>query len=82
MARCQDPRADVHRFFISSGDATPTESKKSTSHGIGQGIQTHLRHAKADTTANEYMQELPESVQQMMGSVYLMRAKGGEDEDF
>jgi len=31
-----------------------------------------LRHAKADTTANEYMQELPESVKQMVGSVYAM----------
>ena len=26
------------------------------------------------------MQELPESVQQMVGLVYLMLAKGGEDE--
>ncbi len=32
----------------------------------------HLRHAKADTTANEYMQESPESVKQMVGSVYAM----------
>jgi hypothetical protein len=29
-------------------------------------IQSHLRHSRADTTANEYMQELPESVQQMV----------------
>ena len=51
-------------------------------HGMGsiKDIQAHLRHTKADTTANEYMQELPESVQQMVGSVYLMLAKGGEDE--
>ena len=41
-------------------------------------IQAHLRHAKADTTANEYMQELPESVKQMVGSVYTMLKKGGE----
>jgi hypothetical protein len=33
---------------------------------------------RADTTANEYMQELPESVQEMVGSVYLMRANGAE----
>ena len=29
--------------------------------GSVKDIQAHLRHAKADTTANEYMQELPES---------------------
>jgi len=38
--------------------------------GSVKGIQAHLRHAKADTTANEYMQELPESVMQMVDSVY------------
>ena len=31
--------------------------------GSVKDIQAHLRHAKADTTANEYMQELPESVE-------------------
>ena len=30
--------------------------------GSVKGIQAHLRNAEADTTANEYMQELPESV--------------------
>ena len=35
-------------------------------------IQSHLRHSRADTIANEYMQELPESVQQMVGTVYAM----------
>ena len=44
--------------------------------GSVKDIQAHLRHAKADTTANEYMQELPESVQAMVGSVYLMLDKG------
>ncbi|HWB32932.1 MAG TPA: tyrosine-type recombinase/integrase [Acidobacteriaceae bacterium] len=44
--------------------------------GSVKDIQAHLRHAKADTTANEYMQELPESVQEMVGSVYGMLAKG------
>ena len=38
--------------------------------GSVKDIQAHLRHAKADTTANEYMQELPESVRQMVDSVY------------
>ena len=33
-------------------------------------IQAHLRHSKADTTANEYMQELPESVGRMVESMY------------
>jgi integrase len=48
--------------------------------GMGsiKDIQAHLRHAKADTTANEYMQSLPESVREMVGSVYQMLAKGGE----
>jgi hypothetical protein len=41
-------------------------------------IRAHLRHAKADTTANEYMQELPESVTQRIVSVYTMLKKGGE----
>jgi integrase len=33
-------------------------------------IQAHLRHSKADTTANEYMQELPESVGRIVESMY------------
>jgi hypothetical protein len=33
-------------------------------------IQAHLRHSKADTTANEHMQELPESVGRMVESMY------------
>ncbi|SEC41412.1 hypothetical protein [Terriglobus roseus] len=37
-------------------------------------IQSHLRHSRADTTANDYLQELPESAQQMVGSVYAMLA--------
>ena len=40
--------------------------------GSVKDIQAHLRHSKADTTANEYMQEFPESVKQMVGSVYSM----------
>ncbi len=38
--------------------------------GSVRDIQAHLRHAKADTTANEYMQELPESVGRMVESMY------------
>ena len=40
--------------------------------GSVKDIQAHLRHLRADTTANEYMQELPETVQQMVGTVYAM----------
>jgi integrase len=47
--------------------------------GSVKDIQAHLRHAKADTTANEYMQELPESVVQMVGAVYEMLMKGGPE---
>ena len=47
--------------------------------GSVKDIQAHLRHARPDTTANEYMQELPESVREMVGSVDLMLMKGGED---
>ncbi|MGB7170598.1 MAG: tyrosine-type recombinase/integrase [Acidobacteriaceae bacterium] len=45
--------------------------------GSVKDIQAHLRHSKADTTANEYMQELPGSVKQMVGSVYSMLTKNG-----
>ena len=38
--------------------------------GSVKDIQAHLRHSKADTTANEYMQELPESVGRMVESMY------------
>jgi integrase len=47
--------------------------------GSVKDIQAHLRHARPDTTANEYMQALPASVQQMVGSVYLMLTKGEEE---
>jgi hypothetical protein len=52
--------------------------------GSVKDIQAHLRHARPDTTrhdttANEYMQALPASVQNMVGSVYLMLMKGGEE---
>jgi hypothetical protein len=55
-----------------------TMATQAQSMGSVKDIQAHLRHAKADTTANEYMQELPESVKKMVGSVYTMLQKGGE----
>jgi integrase len=47
-----------------------TIATRAQSLGSVKDIQAHLRHSRADTTANEYMQELPESVQQMVGTVY------------
>jgi integrase len=55
-----------------------TMATRAQAMGSVKDIQAHLRHAKADTTANEYMQELPESVKRMVGSVYTMLMKGGE----
>ena len=45
--------------------------------GSVKDIQAHLRHARPDTTGYEYMQELPESVQEMVGSMYEKLKKGG-----
>jgi hypothetical protein len=45
--------------------------------GSVKDIQTHLRHAKADANANEYMQELPEACRRWL-SDYLMLASGAE----
>ena len=44
--------------------------------GSVKDIQAHLRHSRPDTTAHEYMQELPDSVQEMVGSVYAKLATG------
>ena len=44
--------------------------------GSVKDIQAHLRHSRPDTTANKY----PESVKEMVGSVYAMLTKGGEKE--
>ena len=44
--------------------------------GSVKDIQAHLRRARPDTTAYEYMQELPESVQEMVGSMYEKLKKG------
>ncbi len=57
-----------------------TMATQAQSMGSLKDIQAHLRHAKADTPANEYMQELPESVKKMVGSVYEMLTKGGESQ--
>ena len=58
-----------------------TMATQAQSMGSVKDIQAHLRHAKADTTANEYMQELPESVKRMVGEVYAMLTKGGESQE-
>jgi integrase len=58
-----------------------TMATQAQSMGSVKDIQAHLRHAKADTTANEYMQELPESVKKMVESVYTMLMKGGESQE-
>jgi integrase len=52
-----------------------TIATRAQSLGSVKDIQSHLRHSRADTTANEYMQELPESVQQMVGTVYAILTK-------
>jgi integrase len=46
--------------------------------GFVKDIQAHLRHSRPDTTAHKYMQELPECVRSMVGSMYAMLMKGGE----
>ena len=46
--------------------------------GSVKDIQAHLRHPRPDTTAFEYRQELPESVQEMVGSMYEKLRKGGD----
>jgi len=56
-----------------------TMATQAQSMGSVKDIQAHLRHSRPDTTANEYMQALPASVQQMVGSMYLMLMKGGEE---
>ena len=53
-----------------------TIATRAQSLGSVKDIQSHLRHSRADTTANEYMQELPESVQQMVGTVFAFLTSG------
>jgi hypothetical protein len=45
--------------------ATLAQGKRSV-----KDVQAHLRHSRADTTANEYMQELPERVGGRVESMY------------
>ena len=56
-----------------------TMATQAQSMGSVKDIQSHLRHSRPDANANEYMQALPASVQNMVSSVYLMLMKGGED---
>lgn len=53
-----------------------TMATRAQNMGSVKDIQAHLRHSRADTTANEYMQEIPESVQQMVGTVFAMLTMG------
>lgn len=55
-----------------------TMATQAQSMGSVKDIQAYLRHAKADTTANEYVKKPPKSVKQMVGSVYTMLKKGRE----
>ena len=48
--------------------------------GSVKDIQAHLRHARPNTTAYEYMQEQPESVQEMVGSMYEKLWKGEDSQ--
>lgn len=57
----------------------PTMAIQAQNLGSVKDIQAHLRHSSADTTANESMRALPESVQEIVGSVSLMLAKGKEE---
>jgi hypothetical protein len=60
-------------------DPAPYDGHPGAEHGSVKDIQAHLRHSRPDTTAYEYMQALPESVQAMVGSVYEMLMKGGRE---
>jgi hypothetical protein len=53
-----------------------TMATQAQSMGSVKDIQAHLRHAKADTTANEYMQELPEREEDGRGGVLCSRKEG------
>jgi hypothetical protein len=57
------------------GDAAD-DGNAGPENGLGQ---RHSGAPQAFTTAKEYMQELPESVQAMVGSVFAMLTKGGEE---
>ena len=48
--------------------------------GSVKDIQAHLRYAKAETTANEYVQKLSESVKTMVGLVHATIKNAGDSE--
>ncbi len=56
-----------------------TMAAQAQNRGPVKDIEALLCHSGADTTANEYMQALPESVQEVVGSVYLMLARRKEE---
>jgi hypothetical protein len=58
-------------------DPAPDHGYPGAEDGVSQGYSGAPAARPADTTANEYMQELPESVQEMVGSMYAMLKKGG-----
>lgn len=45
-------------------------------------VQTHLRHSQADDTANEYFQELPVRVKQILGSGYELLTKSEQPQAY
>ena len=53
-----------------------TIATRAQSLGSVKEIQSHPRHSRTDTTADEYMQELPESVQQMVGTGFTLLTRG------
>jgi hypothetical protein len=84
-ANSGDGKSSARTARREAGDRTAELSNSAPDHGdpgaengIGQDIQAHLRHARPDTTAYEYMQELPESVQEMVGSMFEKIRKGGD----
>ena len=59
-------------------DSAPHDGDTSAEHGFGERHPGALAACKGRHTANEYMQELPESVKRMVGEVYAMLTKGGD----
>jgi integrase len=52
-----------------------TKATQAQKMGPVKDIQAHLRHSMPDTTADEYMQALPESMEEMVGSMFVMLTK-------
>ena len=66
MTRPKTPKRSKAKTMLRLADLEPSKNTV----GSVKDIQAHLRHSKADNTANEYMQELPESVGWMVESIY------------